>query len=241
MSTFEYNAGRFADVRKIILTRSAPIILIATVAGLYLGLRDVNAQPGPINFILIILPLVILLSLFSLWKGMARGIKRQRVLYDSYRLTVDDGGITRMQFDTPTIHIANKDISRIFKSANGGFTITGCNQHEVIVIDERINNHVELEQLLLRIKPIDDIPRRSLLEKIPNLPVIVVIFLFVVVYLSGNKIIVTLCGVLLIGLLGWSLFHARKSKNIDAKTRRGLYLIFIPIYAILVKLFYLWF
>lgn len=241
MRTFAYNAARFADFRKIILMKSVPATLLATAAGLYLGLRDVQVQPGPINMVLIVVPLAIVLGLFSLWKGLARGIKRQRALYESFRLTIDDGGITRMQLDTPTIRIANEDINRIVKSQNGSYTITGKNQDEVIVIDTRINNHDELEQLLLRIKTFDDTPQRSLLAKYPNLPAIGVTLLFVAVFLPGNKVITTVCGVLLVVLLGWAILVGRKSKNIDAQSRRGLYLVLVPVYAILAKLFYLWF
>ena len=241
MRTFEYDPNRFADFRKLILRRALPLTLLTTAAGLYIGLRDGRMPPGSVNVMLVIVPLAIAFSLFSLWKGISRGVERQRVLYDSYRLTIDGAGITREQLDMPTIRMANDDISRITRNANGSFTVVGRNPHEQIAIDARIQNHDELEQLLRRIRPFDDANRQSPLARFPGLPAIVVIILFAAVFLSGNTIIVTLCGVILLGLLGWSFIEVRKSKHIDAKTKRGLYFIVLPVYAVLVKLFYLWF
>ncbi|HEY6094949.1 MAG TPA: hypothetical protein VIU93_08350 [Gallionellaceae bacterium] len=240
MRTFAYDAERFADLRKIVLRRSAPIALAATAVGLYLGLLGAPAQPGQINMVPIIVPLVMLLGLFSLWRGLVRGIDRQRVLYESYRLTIDDGGITRVQLDTPTIYIANEDVSQIAKGGNGSYAIKGRNEREVIAIDARINNRDELEQLLLRIRPFDELGGQSLTARFHNLPSIAVICLLAAVYFSDSKMIVTLCGVPLIGVLVWALLSVRKSRNIDDKTRRSMYFVLLPVFWILARLFDLW-
>jgi hypothetical protein len=240
MRTFKYDPKRFAELRKTMLTGSIPIIVIALAAGLYMGLRNAHSETSSVNVLLIAVPVSVFLALIAGGIGLARGVKRQRVLYESYRLTIDESGIIREQFNTPTIRIMKSDITLIAKNANRSFTIKGRNNREVIGIAGQVEDYEELEQILRQIKPFGGPAQKPLLEKYGRFAGIVTIILFAAVFLSNDKTIVTLSGILLIGLLGWSFTEVLRSKHIDARTKRGMYFVIFPIFAVLSKLALLW-
>ena len=64
--------------------------------------------------------------------GLYRGVNRQKEIFDSYRLTLDNNAITREQHKTPTITISNTDVIEIVKNSNGSFTIKGNSPVNVI-------------------------------------------------------------------------------------------------------------
>ncbi len=111
---------------------------------------------------------------------------------------------------------------------------------QVIGIACQIEDYEELEQILRQIKPFGGPDRKPLLEKYPRLSGIIAIILFAAVFLSHDKTIVTLCGILLLGLLGWSFTEVLRSKHIDARTKRSLYFVIFPVFAVLAKLAFLW-
>lgn len=43
------------------------------------------------------------------------------------------------------------------------------------------------------------------------------------VYISKNKIIVSVSGTILLLVLGYSFFEIQRSKNIDSKTKKGMW------------------
>ena len=64
--------------------------------------------------------------------GLYRGVNRQKEIFDSYRLTLDNNAITRQQHKTPTITISNTDVIEIVKNSNGSFTLKGNSPVNVI-------------------------------------------------------------------------------------------------------------
>jgi hypothetical protein len=110
----------------------------------------------------------------------------------------------------------------------------------VIGIGPQVEGHEELESLLRQIRPFGGAVRQPLLERYGRSAGLVTIILFAVVFLSNSKSVVTPAGLVLIGLLGWSLVEVQRNKNIDAKTRRGMYMVIFPLFAVLAKLAFLW-
>ncbi len=241
MRTFKYDPNRFAELKKIMMGRSLSLPLVAAVAlGLYMGFSNGQSTADSVNALLIVLPVSILVMVIALGSGLARGIKRQRVLYESYRLTIDENSITREQFNTPTIRIMKSDITLIAINPNRSITIKGRDNREVIGIAPQIEDYEGLEQVLREVRPFSDPQQNPLLEKLGRYSGIITVLLFAAVFLSNDKIIVTPCAILLLGLLGWSFVGIRRSRHIDAKTKRGMYFMVFPCFAILAKLVFLW-
>lgn len=238
MRTFKYDLNRFAELKKAMLKGTLPIMLVALAAGLYIGLG--NSQSHPTPMLPAILSVSITGALIALAIGLSRAVKRQRALYESYRLSIDEDGITREQSNTPTIRIMKADVTFIAKNANGSFTITGKSIREVIGIGAQIEDRDELEQMLRQIRPFGDRLQPPLLEKYGKHAGFVTIMLLLLVFMSNDRAIVTASAALLLGLLGWSFAETLRSKNIDAKTKRSMYMVFFPAFGVLAKLAFIW-
>ena len=72
--------------------------------------------------------------------GLYRGVNRQKEIFDSYRLTLDNNAITREQHKTPTITISNTDVIEIVKNSNGSFTLKGNSPVNVIGVPSQIDD-----------------------------------------------------------------------------------------------------
>jgi hypothetical protein len=240
MRTFKYDPARFSELRKIILKGSIPVMLAAIAVGFYVGFSIRQSQNSSVNVLPVAIPISVLLALLAGRIGLTRAVKRQRVLFESYRVTIDESAIIREQFNTPTIRIMKSDITLIAKNANKSLTIKGRNNREVIGIGAQIEDYDELEKILRQIKPFSDPSQKALLEKYRSLLGIVTIILFAAVFLSQDKLMVTLCGILLLGLLGWSFIEVLRSTHFDARTKRSVYIMILPVFAIVAKIAFLW-
>jgi hypothetical protein len=130
--------------------------------------------------------------------------------------------ITREQFNTPTISIYFNDIKEIVKAKNGNFVIKGTDPTDLIIVPAQIENYSEFETTLIQIKPIVIKSSNSFLQKYSKVITVLSLILIICVYTLSNKIIVTLSGITLVAIMLWSFYEVSRSKNIDAKTKRGM-------------------
>jgi hypothetical protein len=240
MRTFKYDLNRFAELKKTMLKGTIPIMLVALAAGLYVGLHGSQTETESVSRMPIVLPVTILVALIALALGLAQAVKRRRALYESYRLSIDENGITREQANTPTIRIMKSDITAITRNANKSFTLKGNSIRDVIGVGAQIENYDELEQVLRQIRPFGDGLQKPLLEKYGKLAGVGTVVLFLPVFLSNDRAVVTPCAVLLLGLLGWSFVETLRNRNVDARTKRSMYMVFFPVFGVLAKLAFIW-
>ena len=104
-------------------------------------------------------------SVFSIWNGM----KRQKALFESFKLIIDDEKITRERMNTPVIVIYKKDVQRIIKTSAGAFCIEGDSKLNAIGIPSQIDNYELLEKTLNEIKPLTVRTKRTFLNECPYL------------------------------------------------------------------------
>lgn len=233
MEQFKIRKDGFKEIRKATLMKIVPIALLVTFSGVAISLYNTNGQQSDVN----ILPFVIPFLLGIIALGLYIGIKRLKGIFDSYVLTIDNNGITREQLNTPTITILNADISEIVKNSNGGITIKGNSNLNVIGVPSQIENYENLEKMLSEIKQISTKPSKPFLQKFKALLSILTIGLMAAIYISNDKTIVAVCGTVLLAVLGYSFFETQRSKNIDSKTKKGTWWI-ILVFAGIVGLIY---
>lgn len=229
MEQFKIRQDGFKEIRKSILLRTTPILLLATFGGLAISHFTTVGQQSNINVIPIIIPVLMGLLAF----GLYRGLNRQKEIYESYKLTLVNNNIIREQLNTPTISIANEDVSEISKNSNGSITIKGNSALNVIVIPTQIDNYDKLEQLLADIKQISTKSSEPLLQKFSGMLSVITIALMATVYISEDKIIVGISGTVLLFVLGHSMYEVQRSKNIDKKSKRGTLWLILVIAAII--------
>ena len=155
--------------------------------------------------------------------GLYRGVNRQKEIFDSYRLTLDNNAITREQHKTPTITISNTDVIEIVKNSNGSFTIKGNSPVNVIGVPSQKDDYEKLEKSLAEIRKISLKSSEPFLQKFSVLLSILTIGLMSAVYISKDKIIVGVSETILLLVLGYSFFEIQRSKNIDSKTQKGMW------------------
>ncbi len=169
------------------------------------------------------LPYMILLfggvSVFSIWNGM----KRQRALFESFKLIIDDEKITRERLNTPVIVIFRKDVQRIIKTSSGTFCIEGDSKLNAIAIPSQIDNYELLEKTLNEIKPVTVNTKKTFLERMFIPILLIVALLFFGHFYMTDKIVSIVCGILLVLLFGISFYINVTNKNIDTRTKRVSY------------------
>jgi hypothetical protein len=216
MQQFKTREDGFKEIKKQLLIRTLPIILVAVTVGIVIGSVNSKNKETDIN----ILPFFIPLAALSVGFGLYRGVNRQKDLFDSFTLTLTNNLITREQLNTPTISIYFNEIKEIRKNRNGGFTVKGKNPTDTINIPPQMENYSELEKSLNKIIPITTKSSEPILQKYRSLLSLLSIGLMLCVYTVTNKTLVAISGTLLVGLMTWSFYEVRKSKNIDSKTKQ---------------------
>jgi hypothetical protein len=229
MEQFRIRQDGFKDIRKAMLIRTIPLALFAAVGGLAIGYYNSAGQEGDNTGLLVSIPFILLVLAF----GLYRAVNRQKEIFNSYRLTIEQDGIRREQQNTPTIYISNTDLNEIVKHLNGSFTIKGNSSVDVILVPSQVENYEKLENLLSGLKPISAPATLPFLQKIRGLASVVVIALMAAVYISKDKMIVGVCGTLLLIAIGYSLFEIQRNKNVDHKTKRGMWVLIFVIASVI--------
>lgn len=229
MQQFKIRPDGFKEIRKKQLLQSIPILLLAVIVGLVISSVNFKAKESDVNT----LPFVIPIVLIALGFGVYRGLNRRKILLDSYILKITNNLIERQQINTTKISIYFNDISEITKGKDGSFTIKGKTSTDTILVPSQIENYNQLEQLLNTIKPIKEKVRESILQKQRSLISLLTLALMAVVFISKDKILVGISGIILTGLLSWSFYEIRISKNIDDKTKKSMWWVLLVLAVII--------
>jgi hypothetical protein len=230
---FKIRPDGFKEIRKTMLIKAIPLCLLAASGGLTISHFNASGQQSDVNVYLFVIPLVAGALAF----GLYRGVNRQKEIFDSYSLALSNDSITREQHNTPTISISHGEISEIIKNSNGSFTIKGNSTINIIGVPSQIDNYEKLEKLLTDIRQISTKTSEPFLQKFRGLLSILTIGLMAAVYISKDRIIVGISGTVLLIVLGYSFFEVQRSKNIDNKTKRGMWWL-IPVTASIIGVMY---
>ena len=234
MEQYKIRKDSIKEIRKTMLIKSLSISLLTIIGGLLISHYSTNGQQSEVN----VYPYVIPILLVSLGYGLYLSVIRQKQIFDSYRLTIDINGITREQHNTPTINISNAEVREIIKNSNGSFTIKGKSSLNVIVVPSQIDNYEKLVKSLTEIRHISTKSKEPFLQKNRELLSLLTIGSLAGVYISNDKIIVGVSGSVLLGILGYSFFEVQRSKNVDNKTKNGMWLLILVIASIIGIMYY---
>ena len=226
---FKIKENGFDEVRKKMILRTIPIALIAACGGLAISHFNTNGQSSDVNVLPFVIPIIIGAMAF----GLRKGIKRQKSIFDSYELTIDNERIIRRQNLAPDIEMQFSQIKEISKNKNGSLTIKGENLNNSIGVPSQIENMIELESILSKLFKITTSDKQSFQQKYPWVLSILTIVLMMVVYIAKNRILVGFAGSsLTIGLI-YSLVITQKSKHLDKKTKRGMWFTLIVLFSVI--------
>lgn len=226
---FQIKENGFAEIKKALIIKTIPVAILAAGTGLTISHINSNGQTTDVNVLLFLIPLVVGALAFGLFKG----INRQKELFESYKLIVNEYEIVREQNNTQTISIPRNEIKSIIKNPKGILTIVGSSNTDVIGVPSQINNSEKLEQILSEIKPITYSDKKPLFEKYKGVLILIVLGLMATVFISTNKLLVGITGSILILFLGYSFYEVRRNKNIDKKTKNSMWWLLLVLFSVI--------
>ena len=235
MSTeFQIKENGFAEIKKAMIVKTIPIAILPAGTGLAISHFNTNGQSSDVN----VLPFVIPIIIGALAFGLFKGINRQKGLFESYKLIINENEIIREQNNTKTISIPHNEIKSIIRNTKGMLTIVGNSNTEIIGVPSQINNSEKLEQILSQIKLITDSDKQPLTEKYKGLLILFMLGLMAAVYISKDKLIVGITGTILTLFLGYSFYEVRRNKNIDKKTKNGMWWLILVLLSIIGNMYF---
>lgn len=230
MKEFKIKETGFKEIRKQMLVRMIPLVVISASFGLVIvEYNSSNSGRPDINVLPIVIPII--LGVFAY--GIFKAIRRQKLIYETYVVKMDDACLIREQANTPTIKILYKDIKKITKPKLGGIVIVGNNSSNVIFVPAQIDDMTGFENALLANCTTQISLSKPLIQKLMTPLVLVILTLMAVTYISTNKILVSISGTILTTIMIFSFIKIQTNKNIDKRTRRSSYWTIIVILSII--------
>lgn len=227
MGTYKNNKEGFKTIQKKLLRNAVPIISLALAVGLLISYNQ--NDDGQVNT----LPYVLIIAIGAGGFGIFKGLNRQRQLFVSYTLIVDENSIQREQFNTPTVTISRSEIQEILKDETGGFAVKGKSRTEMIIVTNQIENIEALERELQQLGEIKLQQGKSTVERLRFPIVLIGLVMMATVYISTNRYLVLCCGSILASGLMYSIYEVQTSKTIDIKTKRMSWWTVIVIIAVI--------
>lgn len=231
---FKTRENSFNEIKKGIIIKTIPVAILACAVGLTISHFNTNGQASDVD----VLPFVIPLIVISLGFGLLKGINRQKDLFETYKLIINDNEIIREQNNTQTISIPLNEVKSITRNPKGIIIVLGNSNYETIVIPVQIDNPDKLEKILSQIRPIRENEHKPFTEKYKGLLIPLMLGLMATTYIAKNKLTVGISGVILILFLGYSFYVTQRNKNIDKKTKNGMWFLILVLLSILGNMYF---
>lgn len=231
MKEFKLPEKQVELAKRKVLTNALPIILIASVAGIYIGLSRTASNSDVYN----VLVIVIIISLLSIFIGLRLGIKNNNDAIRSYRIELLEDSIKKYQKNTPVIEISKSEIKTITEVIKKGLIIKTDNVNKYIYIPVGLEGYENLKESLSQWVEIKSINKSSnqLLLIVAALGVVVG---FAVIMLCNSAYIVIPVGIVLSTVLIWSNYKVKTNPHVDARLKKNLFITLFPITFIIIRI-----
>jgi hypothetical protein len=223
MSQYKNIPADFVILKKRILTKAIPLVLISVLVGLSILFFSERNQPIDLYTWIIIILFISALMIYA----VAKSIKAQKENYNNYLLTVGSDFLSRQQSNLPAITLFFNEITQITEDKYGDLLVKGQTNNHVIAISAFIENYDEIKHRLQSLHPITRQTAKNIFEKFKLILVLLPLGCMVAVYLSTNKVVVIICGISLICFMIWSFFKIRSSSQVDNKVKRTAWMMLL--------------
>lgn len=214
--------------RKALLLRVLPLMLIGIVFALYVGI-------GPEGDPAVAVVSTVLVGC-AVGFGAWRGFRRQLDSLQTLEIVVTDEWIARRQKGFTPLQIDFSDIRRILYVRGKGLTVFGQGMQSFITMPEEIEDFDSIRGRLEAVHPLEVRDKISLGVRLAPLIILLFVAGFAVVALSEDKLLVLGLGIPLVVTLGAGMVMALRSPQLDQRTRKGLWIGFLPLIAMAVKI-----
>lgn len=226
MQQFTTRRNGYREVRNKLLIAIIPVPVIVICLLIYFAVTSGTDADNSWLFTLVLFTPVMCYSTYQT-------LKRQKRMFESFRLTITEDAFIREQHNTPTITIPKSSIREITRTPGGILCIFGESKLNAIGIPAQIENADDLERALSEIKPVI-IKSNWTPQVFLQLGVLLLVMAGSSLgLLSEDRIIVTISGVALCAFLVYGFILIHRSKNIDNRMKRMRYIGIIPVLSIL--------
>ncbi len=230
---FKISENGLKELQKATLKRTAAIFLPIAIIAILLNYYQNGEQSENLMVILLLIPIIGI----SGGIGVFIGMKRQKQAFESYTLTINNQEIIREQLNTPTIHLPFSDVQSIDENSKGFSIRSSSSAKDIILIPPQIDDIDKLREMLSRIQPIGGEVEKTFIEKNSNALTIISVGLIFATLASNNKLVVGICGVLVLLLMVYSFYEIQTNKNIDSKTKNTSWFILFVLISITAKIY----
>jgi hypothetical protein len=194
---------------------------LATVVGIVIAFR--STQPVPVWPLAIVVPLWFIAVL----SGVRGSLRRQRLAWQSFELSLSSEGIRRSMSGYPDVEIRRDEISAI-KERRSGLVVRSHRGGPGLIIPKGLAGFDEVRQ---------DLMSRHGIEKQRGdahglvwslLAVVATLSAFVVVFLSTNPLVVVPLAVIMLVGAGWAIWVVRRSAYVDERTKQTIWFVLMP-------------
>jgi len=229
MPVYQLSPAFLTRLRRRFLWTGLPMVLLSVAVGLWMGGIDRGSTP----IILITLPIVA----GAVGFGLYRGFKLQKRAWSSYRLYLEEGRVRREQDGLPAITIARKDMSKISESPRNGMTVHSAASLVKIHIPATLDGYDGARMTLAGWCPIDEVPGiiAGWNTALSSLAGLATLGAFVVIHTASNPIVVMAVGVALAVALLACFVSIRRSGQVPAQTKRGMWFLLLVVAEIAAK------
>lgn len=231
---FRNTPERFSEIRNRLYSNTLPLLILAILGGAAITYLNADHDESIILPIVITILLGTVVIVFTLYSSL----KQQRIWYDSYVLTFDDNSIHRDQDNLPKVIIPYSDVKEIIQTSSGAFVVKSISSKKTIVISAQIEEYEKVKELLSVIKDITEIKETNFSIKYGLILPLFVVLLLVFVYLSTDKILVAISGVILLSTIAYSFWSIQRNKNVDIKLKRASWSFLILFLSILLVMYF---
>jgi hypothetical protein len=194
-----------------------PVMFFAMLLGIYIpSIRSgkvIEAFPTSI-----IIGGIFILMIFIVYFGS----RQFRRTLESSTLTFEGNIITREQYNIPTLTFPKADIIEVSRDKNGSYRIKAEAWSSALIIPAKVEQPDRLYKLLSNIVLV--------VEKTSHDPVIkqigsalAILLTFVLFELSKDKVVVTISGIILLGIMIYIIIKNQRNKYIDYSTKGSLW------------------
>jgi tetratricopeptide (TPR) repeat protein len=210
--TFQLSEEYFKRLRKLTLTYTVPVLVIGIAAVVYFENSQDSGSPT--------LRLPALLSTFVI-AGISLYItlRRQKKLWRTFRVTVDEDSVSRTQEAHTPVTIRATEIERIKESPGRGLTVLAQKRGTPLLIPDTLSDYDECRSLLSRWAPIETV-RGPLNRALLLVIAFAIVGIFVVFDRTKDPSLVVPFGVAVAALLIFSHVKLQRNPDIDRRTKR---------------------
>jgi hypothetical protein len=226
---YKLDQGYFPHIRRRIIIRALVtyvIIGLIVTAFFWYKMPDIRVES------------YVIMSLFFLVVvifALRKAIGRERESWETFELQVTETALTRRIASHPDITLTRDDVQKIEEAANGILVVRGPTFNQTIFIHYALQQREILRALLATWCPIGTITKKRWGPLTSIAIYVAMLGILAGAFASANKIVVTICAILVTGLFSWVAWYIYHCKHYDRRLRYSMWFMIFPVTAALIR------